>query len=189
VVLLALFAVELATVLLGVWSVLTLHVVVGLLLVPPVLVKMASVSWRFFRYYRRDEAYRRRGAPAPAQRILGPFFLLATLAVFVSGIMLLLVPSALGGNLKTIHAASFVVWLLLAIVHVAAHGRGLRRLAAKDWVRRTRAAIPGARARQLAVLASLAVGLALALSLVAHVGSYQQHVSPVHRQAVAMRSL
>ena len=187
-VLLGLFAVELATVLLGVRSVLTLHVVVGLLLVPPLLVKIASVSWRFFRYYRHDEAYRSRGAPAPAQRILGPFFLLATLALFVSGIVLLLAPSALGGNLKAIHAASFVVWLLLAIAHVVAHARDLRHLAAKDWVRRTRAAVPGARARQLAVLASLAAGLALALSLVAHVGSYQQHVSPVHRQAVAMRS-
>jgi hypothetical protein len=64
------------------------------------------------------------------------------------------------------------------VVHVIAHVGDLRRHAAKDWVHRTRAAVPGARVRQLAVLASLSVGLALALSLVAHVGTYQHHISP-----------
>jgi hypothetical protein len=70
-VLLVLFAVEVATVVLGVKNMLTLHVVIGLLLVPPLLVKLASVSWRFFRYYGHDGAYRRRGAPSAAMRILG----------------------------------------------------------------------------------------------------------------------
>jgi hypothetical protein len=43
---------------------------------------------------------------------------------------------------------------------VIAHARDLSRVAAKDWRRRTRAAVPGARVRQVAVLASLAAGLA-----------------------------
>jgi len=60
-VLLVLSCAEAATVVLGVRSVLTLHVVIGLLLVPPLLVKVCSVSWRFLRYYRHDEAYRARG--------------------------------------------------------------------------------------------------------------------------------
>ena len=168
---------------LGVRSVLALHVIVGLLLVPPLLVKISSVSWRFFRYYRHDPAYRRRGAPAPVLRVLGPVLLLATLALFISGITLLLAPAAFGGQLKTIHAGSFYVWLLLVLVHVIAHARDLRRLAGKDWVRRTRAAVPGALVRQLTVLASLAAGMALALSLVGHAGTYQQHVSHPHQAA------
>jgi hypothetical protein len=144
VVLLPLFCVEVATVLMGVRSVLTLHVVIGLLLVPPLLVKIASVSWRFFQYYRHDDAYRRRGAPVPALRMLGPVLLFATLVLFVSGITLLLAPSAFAGHVKQIHSISFYVWLL-------------------------------------AVLASLAAGLALALSLVGHVGTYRHDVSPVRR--------
>jgi hypothetical protein len=60
-VLLLLFCVEVATVVMGVKGMLTLHVMIGLLLVPPLLVKISSVSWRFLRYYRHDEAYRRRG--------------------------------------------------------------------------------------------------------------------------------
>ena len=71
------------------------------------------------------------------------------------------------------------------VVHVIAHVGDLRRHAAKDWVHRTRAAVPGARVRQLAVLASLAAGLALALSLIAHAGTYQHHISPP-RQATGV---
>lgn len=185
-VLLPLLCVELATVVMGVKGVLTLHVVIGLLLVPPLLVKIASVSWRFLQYYRRDEAYRRRGAPPPLLRILGPLFLLATLVLFVSGITLLLAPSAFGGPHGTmfyIHDASFYIWLLLGIAHVLAHARDLRRLAGKDWARRTSAAVPGARLRQFALLASLAAGLALALSLVGNVGTFQNAASHVHGQA------
>jgi hypothetical protein len=96
-VLLLLFCVEVATVVMGVKGMLTLHVMIGLLLVPPLLVKISSVSWRFLRYYRRNEAYRRRGAPPTAARILGPLLLLATIVLFVSGMTLLLAPSAFGG--------------------------------------------------------------------------------------------
>ena len=169
-ILLLLFCVEVATVVMGVRGVLTLHVMIGLLLVPPLLVKLSSVSWRFLRYYRHDDAYRRAGAPSTVLRILGPFLLLATLVLFVSGITLLLAPSR---TVYTIHSGSFVIWIVLVVVHVLAHARDLRRLAAKDWLRRTRAAVPGALVRQLAVLASLAAGLALALSLVGHVGTFQ----------------
>lgn len=63
---------------------------VGLLLVPPLVVKLGAVSWRFVRYYQRDPAYQRKGPPPPALRILGPALLLTTLSLFVSGITLLL---------------------------------------------------------------------------------------------------
>ena len=148
-VLLVLSGAEVATVALGVRSVLTLHVMIGLLLVPPLLMKICSVSWRFFRYYRHDEAYRRKGPPVPALRMLGPALLAATLALFISGTTLLLAPTAFGGNLKHIHVLSFYIWLILVVVHLIAHVGDLRRHAAKDWVHRTRAAVPGARVRQL----------------------------------------
>jgi nicotinamide mononucleotide (NMN) deamidase PncC len=157
--------------------------VIGLLLVPPLLVKMASVSWRFLRYYRHAEAYRHKAAPPTVLRILGPLLLLATLVLIVSGITLLLAPSAFGGphgTMYTIHAGSFYIWMGLVLVHVLAHARDLRGLAAKDWLRRTRTAVPGALARQLAVLASLAAGLALALSLVGYAGTFQNTANHPH---------
>src|ERR1700730_4062720 len=74
-VLLALFAVEVGTVVVGVQSHLTLHVFVGLLLVPPLLVKIASVWRRFIGYYRHAPAYQQRGAPPLPLKILGPVLL------------------------------------------------------------------------------------------------------------------
>ena len=64
IVLLALFIAEIATVLLGARSVLTLHVTLGLLLVPPVLLKIASTAWRMAAYYRGNAAYREKGPPS-----------------------------------------------------------------------------------------------------------------------------
>ena len=174
--LLVLFCVEFGTVLIGVKSHLTLHVMIGLTLVPPLAVKIASVSWRFIRYYRHDAEYRRKGPPAPLLRLLGPALLLATLTLFVSGITLLLAPGAFGGPhgvMFKIHDLSFYVWMLLILVHLAGHARDLRRLAPRDWVPRARAAVPGALIRRSIVLAALAAGLALALSLVGHVSTFQ----------------
>ena len=40
-----------------------LHLFVGLLLIGPVLLKMASTGYRFVRYYTHNTAYRRKGPP------------------------------------------------------------------------------------------------------------------------------
>jgi hypothetical protein len=194
-VLLALLGIEVSTVLISVKSHLTLHVMAGLILVPPLLVKIASVSWRFIRYYRYDAEYRRKGPPAPVLRILGPVLLIVTLVLFVSGITLLLAPGAFGGPrgvMYKIHDLSFYAWMLLILAHLAGHARELRRLAPRDWVRRTRAAVPGALIRQSIVLAAFAAGLALALSLVGHVGTFQNSaphsaVTGRHMSATATR--
>jgi hypothetical protein len=71
-VLLVLFAVQIATVLIGVRAHLALHVVIRLILVPPLAIKVSAVSWRFFQYYRHNEAYVRKGPPPPALRVIGP---------------------------------------------------------------------------------------------------------------------
>ena len=62
-VLLLLLFVEGAT-LLRMGSLLTVHVLVGLLLIPVVVLKLASTGWRMFRYYRRGGV--RRGGPPHA---------------------------------------------------------------------------------------------------------------------------
>lgn len=41
------------------------HLFIGLLLIPPIALKLASTGYRFVRYYTSDPAYRRRGARRP----------------------------------------------------------------------------------------------------------------------------
>jgi hypothetical protein len=172
-VLLVLLAIEGVTVL-HVHQLLTLHVVVGLLLVPPVLLKIASTTWRFARYYLGDPAYREKGPPHPVLRILGPFVVLLTVLLFASGIALLLTPSGLGGNLLLLHKASFVLWLAVTTIHVLGHLVETGRLAPRDWMRHARRLVPGASLRQLTIAASLVLGAVLAASLVGRVGNFRE---------------
>jgi len=174
VVLLLLLAVEGVTVL-RVDQLLTLHVVVGLLLVPPVLVKMASTTWRFARYYGGDTAYREKGPPHQVLRILGPFVILLTLVLFASGIALLLNPNGLGRRLLLVHQASFFVWLGATTVHVLGHLVETGRIAPRDWMRTTRRRVPGAGLRQATIAASLIVGAVLAATLVGRVTDFRQN--------------
>src|SRR3954452_9307527 len=71
VVLLVLFVAELVT-LLDVRGLIGWHVAVGVLLVPPALVKTASTGWRIIRYYAGDRSYRQAGPPPWPLRVLGP---------------------------------------------------------------------------------------------------------------------
>ncbi len=170
-VLLVLLAAEGVTVL-RVGQLLTPHVVIGLLLVPPILLKMSSTMWKFSRYYLGDPAYRKQGPPATVLRILGPFVIVLTVVMFASGIALLFSPNALSGHLLQIHQASFIVWFAAMTVHVLGHLADTGRLAPKDWFSRSRRLVPGAGGRQLLLVASLVVGVILAVSLKSHVNSY-----------------
>src|SRR5438552_13440756 len=132
VVLLVLFIAEIATVLIGARSVLTLHVALGLLLVPPVLLKIASASWRMAAYYRGNAAYREKGPPALALRVLGPFLVFLTMLVFASGIGLVTGPQSVHGSFLIVHKASFYLWLIALAIHVAVHSKNVARLAGRD---------------------------------------------------------
>lgn len=157
---------------LSVRSLLTPHVFIGLLLVPPVLLKTGSTLWRFARYYRGDPAFRRKGPPPALLRLLGPFVILLTLAVLATGVALLLVGPALRPGLLFLHKASFVLWLGAMSVHVLGHLADTARLAPRDWMRRTRRDVTGAGLRQWAIAVSLVCGLLLALMLVGRTGSW-----------------
>ena len=70
---------------------LTPHVFIGVVLIPPVLLKVASTTWRFTRYYTGAAAYRRKGPPPVLLRLLGPVVVILTLVLLFSGVGLLLV--------------------------------------------------------------------------------------------------
>src|ERR1700722_7316568 len=135
-VLLVLLAAEGFTVL-RVRQLLSPHVFIGVVLIPPVLVKVASTTWRFARYYTGVPAYRRKGPPPVLLRLLGPVVVILTLVLLFSGVGLLLVSRPWLPLLLKVHKASFVLWSCAMSVHVLAHLGEVFRLAPRDWLRRT----------------------------------------------------
>ena len=145
------------------------HIFIGLLLIPPVALKLASTGYRFTRYYTGDETYVRKGPPPALLRVLAPGVVLTTLAVFGTGVALLFAgpPS---DTLMFAHKLSFIAWVALMALHVLGHLLELPRLASADWrrsgPREARLAGAGMRASLLAaaIVAGVALGF-LALSV------------------------
>jgi hypothetical protein len=125
-VLLVLIVVELATVpTLG--ALLSTHVVVGVLLAGPLLVKLGSTGYRFVRYYTRSPAYVRKGPPRLPLRLLAPLLVVTTLVVIGSGIGLVVTgPThhcgqtrrSVGGCSLTVVEGSIVFVILISSVHL-----------------------------------------------------------------------
>lgn len=113
-------------------SMLSLHFFVGVLLAGPVAVKVGSTSWRFIRYYTRHPAYRRKGPPHLALRLLAPLLFASTVTVIGSGIALAVTGPA-PAALVQLHRFSFVVWMVTLVLHLVAHLSRVPRLIADDW--------------------------------------------------------
>jgi hypothetical protein len=143
------------------------HLFLGLLLIGPVAVKLGSTGYRFVRYYTFDAAYRQHGPPLLALRGLAPFVVLTTLAVFASGVALLLVGPGSSGSLRLIHKASFILWLAVTSLHVIGHIPDMNRLLRRP--RADRAVLSGAGdgslGRGIVLAGGLVGGLVLALLL------------------------
>jgi hypothetical protein len=140
------------------------HIFIGMLLIPPVLLKMASTGYRFARYYTHDGPYVAKGPPPLALRVLAPGVVLTTLALFGTGIALLIAGPP-GGTLIFAHKLSFIAWVALMTLHVLGHLLEVPRLATVDWRRNApcEARLAGAGARALTLTAAIGAGLALAL--------------------------
>jgi hypothetical protein len=179
VVLLLLLAVEGVTIL-RIHRFLSLHVFIGLLLVPPVVLKTGSTTWRMVRYYLGDPEYRRKGPPHPALRVLGPFVVILTALVLASGTALLFVSASWHNRMLALHKASFILWFGATTIHVLGHLVDVGRLAPADWMRRSRGRAKGVVARQGLVVVSLLAGVALAAALVGQVSHYKNSIGFFH---------
>ncbi len=175
IVLLILLALEVSTVVLGVRSHLALHITVGLLLVPPALLKFASVTWRLLSYYRGVSAYRERGTPAMWLRVLGPGLVVAMLLVLTSGIVLAVGPSQLHATALHVHNFGFYTGLLAVAAHLYGHLAEAVRVAARGLARRSPHVPSSARVAGGAVVASLLLGAVLAVILAGRAAPYLQH--------------
>ena len=96
---------------------LSLHMFLGVLLIPPVALKLASAGYRFFSYYAGSQRYRLKGPPQIVMRLLAPVLVASTGVVFASGVVLL-ASGRRAGIWVGIHKTSFIVWLAVFSVHV-----------------------------------------------------------------------
>lgn len=105
------------------------HVVLGVLLIPPALLKTATTTWRILRYYTGNRVYRAAGPPPMLLRLLGPLVVVSTLALLGSGLALILlgesrsrtaIVTAVGQRVDwiTVHQGSFAVWCVATGLHV-----------------------------------------------------------------------
>jgi hypothetical protein len=172
---LLLFLAELVT-LLDVSGLISWHIAIGVILVPPALAKCGTTGWRIVRYYAGAGPYRRAGPPPMPLRMLGPFVIATTIAVLGSGLALLpLGPdsgrtplfSLLGKQISplTIHQGIFILWCVATGLHVLA-----RTVHAVRLLTGSRPA--GTPARLAAIVAAVAVGGVAAALVLGASGSW-----------------
>lgn len=168
--LLAGFIAECVT-LLSLHAMLKVHILIGAILIPLVVLKSATTGWRIIRYYRGSPSYRSAGPPPLLLRVLGPFVVLTGLAVLGSGLALIplgqaslvSVVTVAGRRIDalTIHKICFVLWLALTGAHVLARTIPALKLAA--GAANPRRYVPGRIARSaiigITVAASVGTGL------------------------------
>lgn len=145
------------------------HILIGMLLLGPVAAKLASTGYRFARYYLGAQAYVRKGPPQIALRLLAPGVVFTTVALFGTGVALLIVGR--NGELAFLHKASFIAWFALMTIHVLGHILELLESAFADWRRRA-PRIAGAGWRLAAIASALAVGIGLAVLSFSAAGSW-----------------
>jgi hypothetical protein len=100
---------------------LSVHMFVGMLLIGPVALKLASTGYRFSRYYANSPSYRHAGPPPTLLRLIAPIVILSTVGVFATGIVLLLAGPGSRGTFVLLHKVFFIVWIAFTAVHVLAH--------------------------------------------------------------------
>lgn len=183
-VLLALSIGELLT-LFDVRGLISWHVALGALLIPPATMKTASTTWRMASYYLGRRPYREAGAPPLFMRLLGPLVVVSTLGLLATGVALVLLGEAvarrsvatlLGFRVDwvTVHQGFFAVWAGAVGLHLL--GRIIPAL--RTTVMRGSAAgqaVPGRWARGLWFVTMVAAAAALAVVLVHADSSWASH--------------
>ena len=169
--------------LLSLRSLMSVHLFVGLMLIPPVLLKMASTGYRFVRYYTHDRVYRERGAPPTPLRLLAPVVAVSTVVVLASGVALLIVGPASRGALVSIHKLSFIVWGVVTGLHVLAHlGQTQRdvRTELGPATLRAHAALAGRDGRLMAVAGALVAGAVVSVLLIPEFSAWVHWSAQAH---------
>jgi hypothetical protein len=150
---------------------LSAHMFIGLVLIPPVVLKLASTGYRMVSYYAGARAYRDIGPPMLSLRLIAPVLVVSTIAVLASGVLLLAIGHK-SSVMLTIHKVSFIVFGVLLAVHFLAYVPRVVRSLRADWTAARRQAVPCAGARAMLVAAAAGGGVAVALALLPRIHAY-----------------
>jgi hypothetical protein len=156
------------------------HIALGALLIPPAVMKTASTGWRMSRYYLGDATYQQAGPPPLLLRLLGPLVVVSTLGLLGSGVLLVLLGEdtarqslvslpGLRADWVTLHQGFFAVWVVAVGLHLLGRIVPALRMAVVPGSAR---GVPGRATRVLWFAAMVASAAALALVLVPLAGSW-----------------
>ncbi|HTA14766.1 MAG TPA: hypothetical protein VK781_07915 [Solirubrobacteraceae bacterium] len=166
---------------------LSVHLFVGMLLIPPVLLKLSSTGYRFVRYYTRSPRYREKGAPEWPLRVIAPMVVLSSLVVFLSGIVLLFVGPSARATWFPIHKDSFFVWVAFMAIHVIGHLPSMPAVLQADYSRYAAydyqdagGDVTGRAGRILALSGALVAGAVLAILVIPEFGPWLHGTGMVH---------
>jgi len=161
---------------------LSVHLFVGLVLVGPLALKLASTGYRFVRYYSGSAPYVEKGPPPTPLRLIAPMVVLSTVAVMGSGIWLLLAGPSSRDSVLPIHKLSFFVWLAFTAFHVLGHLPGLASALRIDvaGVAPAPAVRGGSMGRTLSLLGVLVMGVVLAILMIPEYGAWLNHINDFH---------
>lgn len=176
-VLLLLLAVQGFT-LLSIRQLITVHVFVGLLLIGPVCLKIATTVYRFARYYSGDRTYRQEPRPHDVLRIIGPAVVVTSTWLLASGVAL----AAFGRHwdglpMLLVHQVAFWCWVSVMTLHVLARVWRLPRLVRPElgMTAGREARVAGGALRWTALAVALAAGLAIAFAGVHLASGWEWH--------------
>lgn len=134
----------------------SVHVFVGMLLIPLVTLKLGSTGYRLVRYYQGRRVYVEKGPPHPLMRfVVAPVLVVSTVGILASGVGMFVLGRRTGLVMGA-HKASFVVWIWAMGIHVLVYLRRLPRLLFSEQAAR------GAVLRAGTVAAALLVGVVVA---------------------------
>ena len=176
----------------------SVHLFVGLLLIGPVALKLASTGYRFAQYYTGNPEYRRKGPPELTLRLVAPIVVLTTIVVFASGIVLMFNGAAHRDPWLLIHKASFIVWIVFTSVHVVGHLprvvtllrpgtklptiEGISPNLIAGWSAEhhnspaSALTVPGRNGRAIALASAIVLGIVLAVVLIPDFSSWTGHL-------------
>ena len=195
-VLLALSVAELLT-LFDVRGLISWHVAIGALLIPPALLKTGTTTWRMVQYYRGNGAYQQAGPPPLLLRLLGPAVVLSTLGLLATGVLLVLLGEQTSRTVLVtlplvrvdwlfLHQATFAVWATVTGLHLLGRLVPALQIVARN---RQRLRMPGRVGRSLAAATVIVVAVLLAVLLAQSVSDWDSGRLPFHPEGTPAHPL
>ena len=163
-------------------ALISVHLFVGMLLIPPVLLKMSSTGYRFVRYYTANPRYRLKGPPPLALRVIAPMVVISTVVVLASGVALLFVGPGSRETLLPIHKYSFFIWVVFTALHVLGHLPDMPAALRADYGHSAQLSgdVTGRAGRMLALSGALVAGVVLAVLVIPDFGPWLHASSLFH---------